>query len=318
MQSGSLLRAVRPRTNKTPLWHPSSVVVHESRSAVQPFRLPRRTTCSFPLPPRSFSSSLRQRIRPTLLRRLQATRPLTSDAAAPPLKKRGRFVRYLYKTFAYFGIFVAGTGIAIVAFFIYDATTYEEDLTSGEIPVSELALNPRRGGPKNLPIVEHFIDDDECDESKRQKHKPKLVILGTGWGNIAMLKKLMPGEYHVTVISASNYFLFTPMLPSGTVGTLELRSLVEPVRRIIARLRGHFIKGSAVDVDFSEKLVEVASHAPDGEEVRFYVPYDKLVVGVGKPTQSLPSFFSILTLEILIRRYYESSRRQGPRTLPLP
>ncbi|KAL9061153.1 MAG: hypothetical protein Q9162_000298 [Coniocarpon cinnabarinum] len=176
------------------------------------------------------------------------------------------------------------TGLAIVGFFIYDATTYQEDLTSGEIPVSSLALNPRRGGPKNLLIIEHFIDDDEDEECKAQKHKPKLVLLGTGWGNVALLKKLIPGQYHVTVISPSNYFLFTPMLPSGTVGTLELRSLVEPVRRIVHRLQGHFLKGSAVDVDLGARLIEVTATSSTGEAQSFYVPYDKLVVGVGAVT----------------------------------
>ena len=69
---------------------------------------------------------------------------------------------------------------------------------------------------------------DDTEGMREQKHKPKLVILGTGWGSVALLKQLVPGEYHVTVVSPSNHFLFTPMLPSATVGTLEFRSLVEP------------------------------------------------------------------------------------------
>ena len=169
-----------------------------------------------------------------------------------------------------------------MAFFVYDASTYREDLSSLDVPVSELALNPRRGGPKNLPIIEHFIDDDDCDSSRHQKHKPKLVVLATGWRSIALLKKLKPEDYHVTIISPSNYFLFTPMLRSATVGTLELRSLVEPVRRIITRVKGHFLKGSAEDIDFSSKLIEVSALTPTGKEERFYIPYDKVVVGVGK------------------------------------
>jgi NADH dehydrogenase len=114
-----------------------------------------------------------------------------------------------------------------------------------------------------------------------QKDKPRLVILGTGWGSIALLKNLNPADYHVTVVSPTNYFLFTPMLPSATVGTLGLRSLVEPVRRIIDRVNGHFLKASATDVDFSAKLVEVSQVDNDGVTRSFYLPYDKLVVGVG-------------------------------------
>jgi NADH dehydrogenase len=181
-------------------------------------------------------------------------------------------------------VFVAISTGLVGAFFIYDASTYKEGGQTEDVPVSELALNPRRGGPKNLPIVDYFIDDDDCAENRANKHKPKLVILGTGWGSVALLKQLNPGDYHVTVVSPSNHFLFTPMLPSATVGTLELRSLVEPVRRIVRRVNGHFLKAKAEDVEFSEKLVEVSAVGPNGEKQHFYVPYDKLVVGVGSVT----------------------------------
>jgi NADH dehydrogenase len=171
---------------------------------------------------------------------------------------------------------------AVLAFFIYDATTYRESSSAVDIPVSELALNPRRGGPKNLPIAEVLVGDDDSEAMQAQRDKPRLVILGTGWGSVALLKQLNPGDYHVTVVSPTNYFLFTPMLPSATVGTLGLRSLVEPVRRIVQRVNGHFIKGEAVDVEFSEKLVEITQVDSKGEKQQFYLPYDKLVIGVGK------------------------------------
>lgn len=174
------------------------------------------------------------------------------------------------------------SGAFVVAFFIYDASTYREDLSVEDIPVSEVALNPKRGGPKNLPIASSFVDDMDSEAMAEQKDKPKLVILGTGWGCVSLLKTLNPADYHVTVVSPQNYFLFTPMLPSATVGTLGLRSLVEPVRRIVQRVRGHFLRGVAEDVDFSEKLVEVSQLDADGKERRFYLPYDKLVIGVGK------------------------------------
>ena len=174
------------------------------------------------------------------------------------------------------------SGALVVAFFIYDASTYREDLTYTDIPVSEYALEPKRGGPKNLPIAQVLVDDDDCPENSSAKSKPKLVILGSGWGSVSLLKNLNPGDYHVTVVSPVNYFLFTPMLPSATVGTLELRSLVEPVRRIVQRAKGHFLKADAVDVELSEKLVEVAQTDAKGNISRFYLPYDKLVLGVGK------------------------------------
>lgn len=196
--------------------------------------------------------------------------------------KAFRLRNIVVKAFAYCGFFIVMTGGAVVAFFIYDATTYREHPSAEDIPVSELALNPRRGGPKNLPVAEVLVGDNDSDAMQEQRDKPRLVILGTGWGSVALLKQLNPGDYHVTVVSPTNYFLFTPMLPSATVGTLGLRSLVEPVRRIVQRVNGHFLKGEAVDVDFSEKLVEITQLDAQGEKQHFYLPYDKLVVGVGK------------------------------------
>ncbi|KKY13033.1 putative nadh-ubiquinone oxidoreductase 64 kda [Diplodia seriata] len=195
-------------------------------------------------------------------------------------------LRALYKTAAWIGIFTLVGGSIVVAFFIFDATTYKEGPFNEDIHVSELALFPRKGGPKNLPIAEHLVDDDDSPDKKEQKHKPKLVILGTGWGSISLLKGLNPDDYHITVVAPSNYFLFTPMLPSATVGTLELRSLVEPVRRIIAGKNGHFFKGKAVDVEFSDKLVEVTGVGPNGQEENYYLPYDKLIIGVGSVTNA--------------------------------
>lgn len=233
-----------------------------------------------PLPDRLFPSTNR----PT--RVIPNTGPIVTrrhQSVASKIEKTIPRWRWLImRTFAFIGTFVAGGAILVGAFFVYDAMTYREDLSAQDIPVSNLALNPRRGGPKNLPIIEHFIDDDESELNRAQKHKPKLVLLGTGWANIALLKKLVPGEYHVVVVSPSNYFCFTPLLPSATVGTVELRSLVEPVRAIIHRIRGHFLRGSAEDVLLSEKLIEVSSTSVNGVEERYYVPYDKLVVSVGE------------------------------------
>lgn len=194
--------------------------------------------------------------------------------------------RFLYRCFAWTGIFIIVSGTLVVGFFLYDASTYKECETKVDIPVDEVALTPKTGGPKNLPIAEVLVDDEDSEEMREQKHKPKLVILGTGWGTVAMLKEMNPGDYHVTVVSPTNYFLFTPMLPSATVGTLEFRSLVEPVRRIVNKLRGHFLRAEAVDVEFSQKLVEIAEFDASGNKKHFYLPYDKLIVGVGSTTNA--------------------------------
>ncbi|WEW57769.1 NADH dehydrogenase [Emydomyces testavorans] len=207
-----------------------------------------------------------------------------SSSTNGAIKPGGRARKIIFNVFACSGMFVLFSAGLVLAFFIYDASTYAQDPLVEDVPVPEMALNPRRGGPKNLPIADTLIDDQDSGSKEAQKDKPKLVILGTGWGSVALLKSLNPGDYHVTVVSPVNYFLFTPMLPSATVGTLGLRSLVEPIRLIVQRVRGHFLRAEAVDVDFSEKLVEITQVDCHGVRQNFYLPYDKLVIGVGSTT----------------------------------
>ncbi|KAK9235825.1 hypothetical protein V1525DRAFT_364245 [Lipomyces kononenkoae] len=208
-----------------------------------------------------------------------------ADIPAPSPSKR-RLLRVAYVLFACVGAGVTTVTVLIGGFFIYDATTYKELDDAQDVELSELALKPRVGGPKNLPILERYLDDEDCEIGKVSMTKPHLVILGSGWGAVAVLKNIKPTDYHITVISPQNHFLFTPMLPSATVGTLEFRSLVEPIRRIVAKVRGHYLEASAEKVVFSERLIEVVKPNPSGGELRFYVPYDKLVVAVGSQSNT--------------------------------
>lgn len=258
----------------------------------------RTQTCG--LTNRKFPSSapINQRIR------------LASSATLPARPSYAH--RFIYRFFAFTGGFILVVGGLVLAFFVYDASTYREDLTFTDISVAEEALSPRIGGPKNLPIADSLVDDDESPGNTRSKNKPKLVVLGSGWGSVALLKQLNLDNYHVTVVSPVNYFLFTPMLPSGTVGTLELRSLVEPIRRIVQRVQGHFLRAEAVDVELSERLLEVAQTDASGRKRHFYLPYDKLVIGVGKLNNTSCSLCSIAHAR---RRDYEPPWRKRPREL---
>ncbi|ODV97086.1 hypothetical protein PACTADRAFT_39701 [Pachysolen tannophilus NRRL Y-2460] len=182
---------------------------------------------------------------------------------------------------------VVGTSVAglILVFFLYDYSTYGsgkywEDDTKLSVP--ELALSPERGGPENLPILRAQLDSFDSPSKANSRHKPKLVILGSGWGSVSLLKQLNSSDYDVTVISPTNYFLFTPMLPSAAVGTLEIKSICESIRSILSYIGGHYLRASAEKILFSEKLIKVSSTDPEtGEIQKFYVPYDKLAIAVG-------------------------------------
>ncbi|CAD6639869.1 HN1_G0019680.mRNA.1.CDS.1 [Saccharomyces cerevisiae] len=116
------------------------------------------------------------------------------------------------------------------------------------------------------------------DGSKRKT----LVILGSGWGSVSLLKNLDTTLYNVVVVSPRNYFLFTPLLPSTPVGTIELKSIVEPVRTIARRSHGevHYYEAEAYDVDPENKTIKVKSSAKNND-YDLDLKYDYLVVGVG-------------------------------------
>src|SRR5208282_3866994 len=107
---------------------------------------------------------------------------------------------------------------------------------------------------------------------------------GTGWGAVSLLKKLDTENYNVIVVSPRNYFLFTPLLPSCTTGTIEHRSIMEPIRSILRHKKGavKYYEAEATKIDFEKKIV----YAKDNSEVKgatmdTEVPFDMLIVGVG-------------------------------------
>ncbi|KAK1769155.1 pyridine nucleotide-disulfide oxidoreductase-domain-containing protein [Phialemonium atrogriseum] len=114
--------------------------------------------------------------------------------------------------------------------------------------------------------------------------KKTLVILGTGWGSVSLLKKLDTENYNVVVISPRNYFLFTPLLPSCTTGTVEHRSIMEPIRTILRHKKAavKFYEAEASSIDPERKVVRIADNSEvQGDMTETEVPYDMLVIGVG-------------------------------------
>jgi len=77
---------------------------------------------------------------------------------------------------------------------------------------------------------------DAAVEKPQLPQRKKVVVLGTGWGGTTFLRNLDSRLYDVQVISPRNYFAFTPLLPSVTSGTVEPRSIVEPIRRILEKV----------------------------------------------------------------------------------
>ena len=106
-----------------------------------------------------------------------------------------------------------------------------------------------------------------------QARKAKVVVLGSGWGGNKVARDLDKKLYDVQVISPANHFLFTPLLPSTAVGTLEFRAVQEPIRTIDGL--GNYYQAKARTLDLSRRVL----HCEDAFKKRpFQVAFDYLIL----------------------------------------
>lgn len=148
-----------------------------------------------------------------------------------------------------------------------------------------------------FPNAERILEEseDEYDEPRyptleatKPGEKPRVVVLGTGWAACRFMKGLDTNIYDVVCISPRNHMVFTPLLASTCVGTLEFRSVAEPVNRIQSALatspNSYFYLASCIgiDADTHEVYCETVSNGELSQEpYNFKVAYDKLVIAAG-------------------------------------
>ncbi|MAD24485.1 MAG: hypothetical protein CMO44_09975 [Verrucomicrobiales bacterium] len=117
--------------------------------------------------------------------------------------------------------------------------------------------------------------------------KQRVVVLGTGWGGNRLARTLCKDQYDVTVISPSNHFLVTPLLPQTAVGTLEFRNVQEPARSI----KGvDFFQAKAQSVDLTRQVLSceecIADEHAVTERHQFQLPFDVLIIATGCKTDT--------------------------------
>jgi len=110
--------------------------------------------------------------------------------------------------------------------------------------------------------------------------KKDLVILGTGFGAFSCLKNINTKQYNIQVVSPRNHFLFTPLLPGTTVGTIEFRSIIEPVRNIQGI---QYFQAVCKEIDSMNNKV----YCEDSDSGKtFELGFDILVIAVGEITNT--------------------------------
>ncbi|KAK1401556.1 internal alternative NAD(P)H-ubiquinone oxidoreductase A1, mitochondrial-like [Heracleum sosnowskyi] len=100
-------------------------------------------------------------------------------------------------------------------------------------------------------------------EATKPGEKPWVVVLGTGWVACRFVKGNNTKIYYVVCTSPRNHVVFTPVLASTCVGTLNFWSVAEPITRIQSAVaknpKSYFYLATCIDVDTNKH--EVSSYA---------------------------------------------------------
>lgn len=106
-----------------------------------------------------------------------------------------------------------------------------------------------------------------------ESNKPRLVIIGGGFGGIQLIKKINTNKFQVVLIDRYNYHTFQPLLYQVATAGLEPDSVAGPLRKILNKKMDIFFRMLKVDkVNTQKKYVETSAGRLD---------YDYLVVATG-------------------------------------
>jgi len=103
--------------------------------------------------------------------------------------------------------------------------------------------------------------------------KPRVVIIGAGFGGLEAAKKLACENVRLTVIDRTNYHLFQPLLYQVATAALSPADIAAPVRGVLSKCKNAEVMLAEVQsIDVNAKKVKLT----DGEIV-----YDYLIVATG-------------------------------------
>ncbi len=137
------------------------------------------------------------------------------------------------------------------------------------------------------------VPESAPDLQGEEEPVTRVVILGGGFGGVATAQRLeqlygRDTTLEITLVSQSNYLLFTPMLAEVASSGLEAQHISAPVRAALPRTRFRRAEVTAVDPVAQVVRVRAIPSAPDEA-----LPYDHLVLALG----SIPNFYDLPGLE---------------------
>jgi NADH dehydrogenase len=110
-------------------------------------------------------------------------------------------------------------------------------------------------------------------EFKFDSRRPRVVIIGAGFGGLSAAKALAGSPFDVTVIDRHNYHLFQPLLYQVATAGLSPADIASPIRAILSSERNVSVVLAKVSG------VDLARHEVIAEGRR--IPFDYLIVATG-------------------------------------
>lgn len=108
--------------------------------------------------------------------------------------------------------------------------------------------------------------------------RPRVVIVGAGFGGLSVAKTLRDVPVDVLVIDRENYHTFLPLLYQVATSGLSAQDVSHPVRSILRKLpNASFRMADVQRIDLAGRTL----HSADGASL----PYDALVLAAGSATE---------------------------------
>ncbi len=105
-------------------------------------------------------------------------------------------------------------------------------------------------------------------------NKPKVVIIGGGFGGLQAAKSLTNEPVAVTLIDRKNHHTFQPLLYQVATAVLSPGEIASPIRRILHRAKNvEVLLGDVIGIDLEKQTVNLT----DDSKVEF----DYLIVAAG-------------------------------------
>ncbi len=111
---------------------------------------------------------------------------------------------------------------------------------------------------------------------EKVEERARIVVVGGGFGGLFTALGLS-GAGDVTLVSADDHFLHTPLLYEYLSGEVEAWHIAPHYRELFGENKVHFVQGAVTDVDFGRREVAVAGRVRR-------LAYDYLVLAVGGVT----------------------------------